>query len=348
MIYFRADGNRKIGSGHVMRCKAIAHSLRNLGQECVFIAADNSMQDQVLADKFKYICLNSKWQNLELEIEKLTAIINKNEPQAMVLDSYFVNEKYIKGLSQNTRVIYIDDYKNCFASCSMVINYSFYCNKEAYTSLYEAKNAKTKLLLGQQYTPLRAEFKCKRRVTEVKQVPEKILITTGGADEFNIAGTIVRLICTKFPQVQVILVAGSLNANLAKLKMLEENNTNLDLEITPPNIAELMQKSDIAISAGGTTLYELCACGVPTICFSLADNQKEGVKWLHEHGFMISIGDARDSVEEFFNRLSLAFNKLFNSYELRQQYKQRLTNLVDGLGSERIAKEIIKMIGSKV
>ena len=60
MIYFRADGNRKIGSGHVMRCKAIAHSLRNLGQECVFIAADNSMQDQVLADKFKYICLNSK------------------------------------------------------------------------------------------------------------------------------------------------------------------------------------------------------------------------------------------------------------------------------------------------
>lgn len=348
MIYFRADGNKEVGSGHVMRCKAIAHSLRDLGQECIFIAADNSMRDQILADKFEFICLNSKWQNLELEIEKITDIIEKNRPQAMVLDSYFVTEKYTRNLSKKTKIIYIDDYTNYFADCSMVINYSFYCNKEAYTNLYETKKAKTKLLLGQQYAPLRAEFKFKRRITESKQVPEKILITTGGTDEFGVGEKIAEFICNKIPQGKVILVAGSLSTNLAKLKKLEKRYINLELKVTPPNMVELMQKSDIAISAGGTTLYELCACEVPTICFSLADNQKQGVKWLHEHDIMISIGDVRDSIEEFFNKLNHVFDKMFNSYELRRYYKQKLTDLVDGLGSERIAKEIIEMVDSEV
>lgn len=348
MIYFRADGNKEIGSGHVMRCKTIAHSLRDLGQETVFITADNSMRDQILTDKFELLCLNSEWQNLELEIEKIANIIEKNRPQAIVLDSYFVTEKYIRSLSKKTKIIYIDDYTNCFADCSIVINYSFYCNKEVYTSLYKVKNAKTKLLLGQQYAPLRTEFKCKRRITEVKQIPEKILITTGGTDEFGVGGKIAEFICNKFPQGKVILVAGSLSTNLAVLKKLEKRYTNLKLEVTPPDMAELMQKSDIAISAGGTTLYELCACEVPTICFSLADNQRQGVEWLYKHDIMISIGSVEDSIEEFFNKLNQAFGKLFNSYELRRHYRQKLTDLVDSLGSERIAKEIIKMIDSKV
>ena len=40
MFYIRADGNEKIGMGHIMRCLTVADALRKQGEEVLFLTAD--------------------------------------------------------------------------------------------------------------------------------------------------------------------------------------------------------------------------------------------------------------------------------------------------------------------
>ena len=97
-----------------------------------------------------------------------------------------------------------------------------------------------------------------------------------------------------------------------------------------------MKKCDIAISAAGSTLYELCAVGVPTVAYSLADNQIVATEEFERLGIMLNAGDCRtntcfvENIEQFMNQLS-------DNKALREQLSSEMQKLVDGNGAERIA-----------
>lgn len=106
----------------------------------------------------------------------------------------------------------------------------------------------------------------------------------------------------------------------------------------------LMLQCDAAISAGGTTLFELCACGIPAVTYVLADNQVQNAASFEEAGLMLNAGDIRKD-RQFAARFFEYLQALIPDQPLRQRMAEQMQALVDGNGALRLAKVIPELIG---
>ena len=111
-------------------------------------------------------------------------------------------------------------------------------------------------------------------------------------------------------------------------------------------MSDYMKKCDLAISAGGSTLYELCACGTPTIQYTLADNQLGAARAFSEQGLIPWAGDIRTDMEESFRVIEREMERLSapGEWEARTAALQRV---VDGRGAGRIARALLEIGGQK-
>jgi spore coat polysaccharide biosynthesis predicted glycosyltransferase SpsG len=136
------------------------------------------------------------------------------------------------------------------------------------------------------------------------------------------------------------IVAGRLNPHNDDLHLLEREFDGVFVHMNVKEMSKLMLNCDIAVSAGGSTLYELCACGVPTIAFSWADNQVNAVKCFGE-GYMINAGDFRENEELCLSSIQSGVSNLADDYELRYEMSEKTRHLVDGYGAMRIAESLV-------
>ena len=104
-LYIRADGNERIGTGHIMRCLAIAEKIRALCQDVTFIVADSRSRPMIENRGFKTICLDSKWDDLDCETEKLVSVLQKDSADKLLIDSYFV--MYLRRILMTCIVLHI-------------------------------------------------------------------------------------------------------------------------------------------------------------------------------------------------------------------------------------------------
>ena len=106
-------------------------------------------------------------------------------------------------------------------------------------------------------------------------------------------------------------------------------------------MSELMSICDVAISAAGSTLYELCACGVPTITYVIADNQIDGAREFERKGLMIKSGDLR---ETDYDCRSLINNlrDLISDNIKRKTMSESASMIVDGNGAKNILNDIMR------
>lgn len=349
MIYIRADANSFIASGHVMRCISIAKELEKQNKQVMFLTADQDGSMLIEEKGFTSQCLFSDYCQLEKELPKLCSILKTEQAEGIIVDSYFVTKTYLNQLKQLTNVIYIDD-KNAFTyPVDMLVQYG---NPEK-ASLYQERyqGTKVELLLGSQYIPLREEFQDIKPI--VKEVTD-ILITTGGSDTYHFCGKFIAYLSKHYSAMlekfQFHIIVGAYNTFLPQLQQLEAYHKTVILHQNIKDMSIYMKQADIAISAGGTTLYELCACGTPAISFTIADNQMDGAKYLHEQGLIFYSGDMRGNKEEE-NKLFEAIVKQITYFETheaeRKKIAQQMQELVDGKGAKAIALEIIKLLEKK-
>mgnify|MGYP004510476423 CR=1 FL=1 len=305
MFYIRVDANNKIATGHVMRCMSIADEIKNRNIDVCFLTADHNADVLLHKQGFITKCLDSKWDNLESEMisGKISSVLeNDNNIKGILVDTYYVTEKYLDRLRKICKTIYIDD---IFAlhryPVDFLLNYNIYGADLDYKSRCLPE---TKLLLGTKYVPLRKEFqnikpKFRKRV-------KNVFISTGGTDNFNIAGKILDTIFKKsvieknsiFKEINYHVISGAMNKNLSYLLEISNKHNNIFIHQNVSNIAEIMSMCDIAISACGFTMYELCAYGLPIITYSFADNQLHGIRKFYELGVAINCGDVRDGIEK--------------------------------------------------
>lgn len=338
-FYFRTDGNEIIATGHVMRCLSIADACREMGHEATFITADSQCSDLIQQRGYDFINLRGKWNDLEYELNKLENLVSTSDIQILIIDSYYVTEKYLSRLRFLTSTVYIDDLNAFHYSVDMMINYTIYADKFMYPLHYPD----TKLLLGCDYVPLRQQFKGIGQKRIRKQV-QNILVTTGGTDNQNVVGALLDKMDsdTIFDDVSIHVVTGVFNSHLEELHALEKQRNNVTIHCNIANMATLMTEADVAISAGGSTLYELSACGVPTIICSFADNQLDNVQGFAERGLMEYAGDARDGVKVCVENI-IRITKTYIQYEdKRAKVSCELQQLVDGMGGVRIIEGITK------
>ena len=336
-IYFRADGNSAIATGHMMRCLSIADACKEKGHEVTFIVADAQCDALIFQRGYDYIDLCGKWDDLEYELEILVGIIKTNDVQILIIDSYYVTKRYLRVLKTLTKTVYIDDLNAFIYPVDMLINYSICADELEYPSKY----SDTKLLLGCHYVPLRLQFSNVGKKVIRKQV-KNILITTGGTDSQNMMEKLLGKIQldTDFKHIDIHVVTGIFNSHLEELRALESRCDNVIVHCNVTDMAVLMIEADLAVSAGGSTLYELSACGVPTITYSFADNQLGNVRGFAQRNLMDYAGDTRNDLEVCVENIIRAIKYYMHSKKKRSEVSQKLQKLVDGRGRDRIVKTV--------
>lgn len=332
MILIRADANEIIGSGHIMRCISIAFALQEKGEQIAFVTADHKSDILLNQKGIRRFVLNTNWANMNEELPVLSVVVKQLRPSLVLVDSYYVSEEYFMELSKLTRIAYMDDLATNHWRVDYLINYNIYYSTLNY-SKYDLD--KTHLVLGTQYAPLRNEFKGLPRHKTNCSVKD-VLVSTGGADPENITEKLIIHTCNNLPNITFHFVVGAFNSKISEIRKIQPNN--VILHINEKNMSDLMQKCDVAISAGGSTLYELCACGIPTITYTLADNQLLAAKEFDSQNVMINAGDCRNN-ENFFD---IIYDTIQNmNKEQRFRFSQKMQLLVDGSGAERIAQEFL-------
>ncbi|AEE96751.1 UDP-2,4-diacetamido-2,4,6-trideoxy-beta-L-altropyranose hydrolase [Mahella australiensis] len=336
-IAIRADGGYNIGMGHIMRCMALAQALRDKGCNVCFITRHDSSVEAVLKMRLgsgiNVIPIESH-DALNNELEQLSKIIHQYAIDALVVDHYGADQAYlIETKKMVDELLTIDDL-NCFTFPSdIVINGNIYAPDMEYRSLY----GNTKFLLGPQYLLMRQEFRNlpKRCVNDNV---ERILITMGGSDLMGLTAKILRALRGIGGDIAIDVVMGAASNDKDAVEMEVSRTSNVNLLYDVDDMAELMFKADLAISAAGSTLYELAACGVPAITLIQADNQVAGAEGMAKAGCAVNLG--------WGDRADLAdmkhVIKMLTEDKIKRQCMADIgQSIVDGLGAMRCVKIIM-------
>lgn len=337
MIGIRVDANDIIAMGHLMRCMSIAQHFDNGNSEIKFIVSEQNAKIFVEEKGFECICLDNDYKSKDSEIEQMAGIFQKYEISQLLIDSYEVTPKYMEALKKYVKLIYIDDINKFRYPAEVIINYTYGTDMTLYKKW---KYDTAKFCLGSKYVPLRQEFG-KERIG-IRQDIQSVFLTTGGTDQYGIIRNMLKeMQKTKLKDVQKNVVLGRFYKDREYLDEMAYSDESIKIYQNISNICDVMRKSDIAISAGGTTLAELCACGIPTVCFSVADNQLNGTKAYSADGLMVYAGDVRDNKKNIVNEIIHNVEKLAEDYDLRENMSRAAKEAIDGKGALRIA-EIIR------
>lgn len=359
MFIIRADGNAKIGAGHLMRCLTIAEAVRKLpeGPEILVLCADEESAKPASDRGFQTGVFHTDYRRMEEELPLWKQWI-KDDKNTILVDSYHVTDGYLAKLHSYGRVCLMDDMQNHAYPVDVVVNYNVFAEGSVYQALYAPKNGRdlsslgslqlsdcgtwekeseaVKFYLGGTYAPLREQFQNVNYC--VKEQVEQVLITTGAGDADNIAGEILDRIYRENLTYHVLV--GRFSPHLAGWQKRAGECPNIHVHFDVQDMAGLMRQCDLAITAGGSTVYELSAVGVPFIGFAYAENQELLVKYLGAKAVAGSGGNWHLDKDDCRKRIEFLFEEFISEYELRAEYAQKAHTMVDGLGAERLAEAL--------
>lgn len=318
-----------------MRCLSIADAMREQGAEVFFAVADENPVALLDERGYEVKVLSSDWQDLEGELPKLLSLLQEEKAEGILVDHYGATESYLKSLQQVIPVTYLDDLNDIKVVENRRICYGAYYEDFDYLS----KNAgsKTEFLLGPSYVPLRGVFQ-ENHKKQIRGQVETLLIMSGGSDPMGIIKKLLgRLPLANYQKV--IAICGAFCEDYAALVETYKQMPQVELVKATSHIETYMEQADVAISAAGTTLYELCAMGTPTISYVLADNQIPNARAFAKMGIIPWVGDARTE-DVTTNILQLLAGK-YTEQTYRKQQSERMQQLVDGKGAKRIAEKMI-------
>lgn len=331
MYLIRADGNASIGAGHLMRCLTIADVLNRMGERVIFICAEASSAAVAEEHGYSVFVLGSDYRDMEGELPILLPWLKRLwERPVILIDSYYVTDRYLKELDVLGGTVLLDDMGTKRYPVNTVINYNVFANSRHYGELYQGTD--TDCYVGGRYVPLRPQFL--NRSYEVREQVENVLITTGGGDIDNIAGNIMTAIYNN--KLNYHLIIGRFNPHLEELEAFAERKPGVHIHHDVKDMAALMEQCDIAITAGGTTVYELAVVGVPFICFSYAANQEELVRYVGGHDIAGCGGAYHLEAKQTLQNIADWCRHQMPA-EKRKQCHRKVKQLTDGLGAERIA-----------
>lgn len=333
MLYMRVDMNNRIGTGQMMRCLSIADAARTLGEQTTFILADNQAKSLIRRRGHRAIVLRTPWDDKQAEFPVLLKVIREHGVRRIMIDSYQVTPVYLGGLKKHTEVYYMDDLNAFCYPVDGLICYANYWQKLRHQENYE----NVKLYLGTQYTPLRDMFSnCGEK--EIKAGVESLLLLSGGSDPYDVLEGILQGIHReRYRKINVI--CGIYYSKYNQLCKKYKKNENVRIYRGIPDIASYMHEADLAISAGGTTLYELCAMGTPAISYSFTDNQTASLEKFNEDGLISYAGDMRK--DDVIEHIAGYLEYYGQEQNVRQERSLRMQEFVDGKGALRVAEALM-------
>lgn len=359
-IAFRVDASTDIGWGHVMRCLTLAQTLSSRLAECEFVCRRHSghLVDRIERRGFRVHLLetdparlttaddgslpaHSSWLGTgwREDAEQTLAILARLTFDWVVVDHYGLDARWHRLIRPATRnLLAIDDLADRRLDADWVLDQ----NLGRTPSDYDPWTLPgVRYLLGPRHALLRPEFAERRTASlERRLEPElsNLLVTLGGTDRLNFTPRIVRTVL-EHPLSRLLhltVVLGRQAPGLDAVRAMQERySTRLTLKCEVEDMANLMTESDLCIGAAGSTAWERCCLGVPTLQVVIADNQRSIARALADVGAAITL--EADRLEE---SLIETLNALTPDALRRMSFAAR--DLCDGLGAERVADSMLR------
>ena len=264
------------------------------------------------------------------DIEQTIALARKEQAEWIVVDGYRFTSDYQRALkTAGCKILFLDDYGHAgHYSADLVLNQNVGANEV----LYASRESYTRLLLGPRYALLRREFtRWRDWKRELAPRCRRLLVMMGGSDPENISARVV-LALQGFRDLEVTMVVGGSNPHFPELtQLLARSGQKITVREDVTNMPELMAEADLAVSAAGSTTWELCLMGLPAILIDVAPNQTALAKELDRTGCAVHVGDRTVSQSTIAEQLG----RVLDSGELLRSLSEHARCLVDGLGANR-------------
>lgn len=324
-----------MGAGHVMRCLALAQAWQDASGEAVFLmnAGAPELEARLESEGMEVVHLSQQPGRKDDGFET-AKLAQKTGAQWVVADGYEFGTAYQKIIKERgCNLLLMDDTGDAGPYVADIILNQ---NMHAEESLYRDRDPHTKLFLGPRYVLLRREFlKWRGFKRAVADKARKVLVTLGGGDAGNVTLRIMQALeRVKVEGLEATVVAGPTNPHWDALRSAAESSrVAIHLERHPRNMAELMAWADVAVSAMGSTAWELLFMGVPFVGMSVADNQRPVMRRLGQMGLAATLDLTLGLTS---HDIAAAVKQLVTDEQKRRVMERRGRELVDGKGAERV------------
>jgi len=332
-ILFRCDANVTMGTGHVMRCLALAQAWQDAGGNAIFAMAETTpaIELRLQSDRFDVVRVLVSAGSPE-DSAQTVDLARREGATWVVVDGYQFDSGFQVVLKDaGLRVLFVDDNGNAAPySADIVLNQNVHASEK----LYRDRATHLRLLLGPRYVMLRREFAFWRtHKRETAPAARRVLVTMGGSDPDNVTEPILRVLLGQ-PELELTVVAGGSNPHFSRLdRLVEGANGPVRLFKDVLDMPALMVWADVAVAGAGTTSWEMCMMGLPAILCVLAPNQERIASELSRLGAAIEVGYAAGTPSD---KVEAALRELFQSETARRLMSQRGRDIVDGRGVERV------------
>lgn len=340
-LVFRVDANKHIGTGHIMRCIALAQEWKKGGGEIVFLSCCESqiIRAQIVDEGFNYIeTANTLTEKNDIE-NTISFLNGLRRAFWMVIDGYHFSDGYFQNIREaGYKVLLFDDvnHRN-IVSVDIILNQNIDAEKMKYNCSLD-----TKKLLGVQYALLRKDFLDFRgRQRIIPEKANKIVVTMGGGDFKNVTLEIIKAFnLINDPELDVIIIVGPSNIHMDSLtRELKLSLFKNELRTSVKNMTEIMAWADLAITAGGSTCWELCYMGVPSLVVCTAENQKYVINGLNKREVFRTLG-WWEGIET--TNMAQEIQGLIMDRLQRLRMSRLGEKLIDGSGGQRIVKSMVE------
>lgn len=367
LIIFRTDASLEIGIGHVMRCLTLADALSEKGCECQFICRihEGNLIELIRSKGYSTHVLPirtdttkrthmfhqvaddySSWLGVtqDQDAKDCAQILVERRPDWLVVDHYALDAQWESIMAPSChKLMVIDDLANRPHNCDLLLDQSLGREEDDYRS--KVPNT-CRLLCGSQFALLRAEFAVLRPYSLQRRCQPRmhqLLITMGGVDASNVTGMVLRVIrdCPLPLDCQIKVVMGTTAPWLDEIrKQSHEMPWSTQVLVGVSDMAQLMAESDLAIGAAGSTSWELCCMGVPSLLVCTADNQRTVIEALASVNAIMKVDRAalgQSDGKKFFAQYSKLSKKL-------SEYSRAASLVTDGYGAIRVSADLMSSL----
>ena len=318
-VAFVTDAGGEAGLGHVKRCAALADALGARGVVVdTLVAGPREPGLAAVAPDLAVTPL--EWWGAPRRVLQAAATVD-----AFVVDSYHADESLFTALRTAALVVAIDDLADRPLPVDVVVNGAWHAERLTYRV-----PAGTLTLLGPRYALLdRAFAEAPARATPAQV--ERVLVTLGGSTPAVDTAAAGRAVREAVPGARLDVLGG-----LVPLDAPTEPGVTRHGAV--PSLRPLLLDADLAVTAGGMTLYECLATGTPTVAVCLADNQRPNFEHLGAAGLIVPAERAT---------LSATVARVASDRGLRERLRAAGRRAIDGGGAARVADEIVRRLAAR-
>jgi UDP-2,4-diacetamido-2,4,6-trideoxy-beta-L-altropyranose hydrolase len=338
-ILFVADAGPDVGGGHVMRSLTLSRALAAEGAECRFAAGPDA-----LALLASFAPDTAIVRVASAAPQDLTQAVAGERFDAVVFDHYGLSASDHSAMAKGRPALAIDDLADRPLAADLVLDSGPARRAQDYDGLVPET---ARLLLGPHYAPVRPEFAALREAAMGRRdggPVTRILLSLGLTDVGGITARLADRLRPKAGAAAIDIVLGAQAPSLAALQRIARHDARLALHIDSPAVAQLAAEADIAVGAAGSSAWERCVVGLPSLMVVLADNQRGAAQALAEAEAALVVDANAPDFEDQFDRL---LARLLRDAELRAGLARASAAVCDGLGAPRVAEAFLKLIAAR-